>query len=363
MYNFSDEFARRQKRSHKQIVRAEVYKAGLKLADLNVDGGSVTIDRNAAFRRHCRLDVTSNELLARTAADLLWPAGNEIRLYAGIAYGDWSEEFPLGVFRIAKPATQDDGLLTATVEGWDRSRSVSRAKFQDVYSVAAGVNYATAIRDLVLSRRPGTVFNFMPTSQTTPLLVFTSKDDPWSVAQTMATSLGAELFFDADGICVLRPEPDPLASPIAWEFEEGEEATIISVGRSVDDERTYNGWIVTGESSSNAAPVRAEAWDMNPDSPTYRLGPYGEAPGFYTSQYITTVAQAQAVADAMLLRNLGFIENVEFTAVTNFAHDGGDIITIEREKSAVTGRFVCDMMELPLGIDANMRVTTRKREV
>lgn len=358
MYSHSAEYVRRMRSPHTRFVRAEVLDAAGNRTPLSVDSGSLNIDRLAAVRRRCTLDLSSNDLLVRDANDLLWPRGNVIRLWGGISNGSYVEEFPLGVFRISAPNQSDTGTVVTTVEASDLSRTVSRNRFQDLYVIPLGTNYADAIRELVLSRLPGTQFNFMPTSRTTPLLVFTSQDDPWAMAQKMAMSIGAEVFFDVDGLCVLRSEPDPATDPISWRYREGE-GILTGVSRKIDEELTYNVWIVTGESSS-AAPVRAVARDDDPTSPTYYLT-YGEVPYFYTSAFIVSQAQAQDVADAFKRAGRPFLESVSVSSIPNFAHDASDVVEIERARASVSGKFVLDSIEIGLSVDGDMRLNTRKR--
>ena len=100
---------------------------------------------------------------------------------------------------------------------------------------------------------------------------------------------------------------------------------------------TFNGVVVTGASvGATAAPVRAVAWDNDPDSPTYKDGSYGRVPMFVNDTTITTTAAAQTAANASLIALLGFSGQVTATAWVNPAMEVGDVLQVERKGLGVT---------------------------
>jgi hypothetical protein len=107
--------------------------------------------------------------------------------------------------------------------------------------------------------------------------------------------------------------------------------------------------------------VRAEAVDDNPASPTWVEGPFGDVPLFYTSALITTVDQAQDVADAMLLRKLGLVEGLRFAAIPNPALDVDDVVQVTRLRARVDALHVVEQFNMGLQPSSPMQVTTRKR--
>lgn len=380
MYPVSERFLSALRRSHTSVQRCDLLRQGQMLAsDIPMAGGTIIDDTEAVVRRRCSvilpaipdiMDLLPSEVPVEGG---LWPLGNELKVYSGIAFEDGTEEMvPMGVFRISRPQLMESERdAQITIDGYDRSRAVDRFRFVHPYTVAQGTNYATAIKDLILSRLPwldpDDDFRFMETNYSTPNLVFNMDDHPMEVAHNMASSIGAELFFDGDGVCVLRPEPDPAYTEPVFRYEEGAEATITKVGRDLDDEQSYNGVVVTAENSELEPPIRAEAWDTNPDSPTYydpdRPGDsvYGAVPYFMSSQYITTQQQAQDAAYANVSRVTGVIEAVNFEAVANPAHEGGDVITVVRQSMEVMGTYVLSTFEINFGDIVTMSGMTRRR--
>lgn len=275
----------------------------------------------------------------------------------------------MGVFRISKPTlTHTDEGLAITVEGFDRGRAASRNKARQPVSTLSGTSYSVFIQALIQQLLPWLdEFNFMDTSYLTPAIVFTPEEDLWKRAQDMATSIGAELFFDGDGVCVLREQPNPLYTPASFVYAAGEDATVTSIERSLDDEEAYNGVIFTSENSDLVLPLRSEVWDSNPDSPTY-YDPavpgdslYGAVPQFISSQYITTQAQADLAAQVALEQVLGVIENISFEAVNNPAQTEGDVITVRDATIGVDHEYILSSLKIGLGETFTMGGTTRKR--
>jgi hypothetical protein len=386
MLDRTAEFDKEIKRSHFSLVRLDLYRRGeLRFEDLDVLGGDWSDDKTASIRRRGTLQLPPIEELipSRTWEEDagLWPVGNEIQLKVGVKYTSGAEELlDVARLRISRPTVVDDGdALTLGVEGFDRSRSVSRARFTQPYVVVAGSDYATAIHDLILSRIPSLredEFIFMRTdgsggssSFKTPLLTFMQDDDPWAMATEMAQSCGAELFFDGSGRCVLRPERDPSHEDPDWEYHEGKGTNLLSVDRSLDDEQAYNGVIVDSSNTELTAPIHAEYWDANPASSTYYdpgnpdASVYGPVPFFMESQYITTQAQANAAASNNFLRVSGLTEKISFSAIKHPAHEAGDILSMRRGRVKLEGVYVMDSFNCGLGVEGTMSGTTRERRV
>jgi hypothetical protein len=333
-----------------------------------VVSGSVDVDRGAHIRRTCSVSLagTDRRVIPIKARDLFSVvSGHELRLSRGIEFADGQQQlWTLGVFGLsAAPTTDNPDALEVRLSGSDRSRRVIRNRFTAPYIVADGSNAVTAAQALIRDRLPGVQFRSANTAYTTPQLIFDEQSDPWQAAQDILSGAGMEVFFDIDGYCVIQAEPDPNDPTLraSFTYAEGSEATILGLTRDTDNEQIYNGVIVTGESTTNSAPVRGEAWDDNPASPTYYLGTYGKVPLFYRSEFIKTTQQAAAAAKARLRKVMGATELISFTGIVNSAHREGEIIRIERARSGVSGLFMLDGFGIPLRGTDGMTVKTRKR--
>lgn len=238
------------------------------------------------------------------------------------------------------------GGLTLSISGTDLSLIISRKAWTDVYYLPYGTRYDEAIMAIIQDRKPDTVFNFISTEHTTPQLIFGTEqgNDPWQDVSDLAQAIGCELFFDANGICTLRPVPDPTQGDPVWEFDDGMSPTVVAIDRVLNDQTTYNYIVVTGETTSTDAPVFAIAQDDNPSSPTYVDGDYGIKPYYWQSPEVLTVDQAQQAADALLRLSLGAADNTTVTVVPMPALEPGDIVAVNVAETKNNGNYLVNSM-------------------
>ena len=413
MYPVSEAFKSEVRKSHTARVRAEIWQGSLKLTSLEPISGAVEIDARRSARRTCSLtvaDVGTTTVVeeipgALTYADLtllyvdyptmgsavasyailapsgtytvttvetgivpvdaysfLTPYGNEVRIWRGVTYDDGSyEEVPLGVFVITNVEVSEgpDGT-TVAISGVDRSIRVSRARWTDPYAIQS-VATETAIERLLQDRWIEVETAFVATNTTILRATFgtDTNNNPWADALRLADAAGHDLYFDGNGIAVLEPLPDyETASPDAIYLQD-EEAVVIDLTRSLDATDTYNGVIATGEGTEQTDVYRGEAWDEDPDSPTYRYGPFGQVPRFYSSSLLNSNEQAQAVADALLLDGKGLTEQIDWTQITDPSLDVGDVVVVVNERAKVNRTLILDRLTIPLLASEPMSAVAR----
>lgn len=333
---------------------------------LTVVEGKVTADATRAILRTCSVTLAdpTGTLTPAAAADLLAPYGNELKLYAGARLPTGAAEYvALGVFSFDDVEADDEGgSVTIRLEGYDRAGRVA-GRFSAPYVVAAGTNYVDAITALVQARYPGVPMATGSTPHTTPLLVFEEQADAWEAVQAMAAAIGCRAYFDPEGTFRLEAVPDPATQPVAWSFLEDVNALAVAVHNRIK-RAPYNGVIVTSESTGNAAAgaiVRAEAWDTDPDSPTYRYGPLGDRPTWRVSRFITSQAQGDAYAAAELLKVKQGAQVASFTAVPVPLLEPLDVVQLARARVKVSGTYALERVDYDLAGLAPMSVTTRER--
>src|SRR5688572_24765328 len=344
----SDRFFRELRKSHRVFSYVDCTSATNEAVRLRALAGQVDVDRTASVRRRMTLTCTdpTGELTPAEAGDILTPYGTELRPYMGVIYDDGEVEVcALGVFRLSTVSLLDDsgtgtgsgggsttggssvrqvggasGGLTFNLDAYDLSRTVSRDKFTTPYTISEGTNVITAIKAILARTFPDLTYDAMGSALTiSPTQVFDAGEDPWAVAQGLALSLGAELYFDIYGNVKIEPSTD-IRSLTAADFEyiEGEGNVMLGIEKIFSDEPGYNGVVVIGESpGDDLPPVTATAWDNDPHSLTYHLGPYGEVPMFIQDQLVKTTQEAQAMAEAILSNILGFVNQLNVDASTN----------------------------------------------
>ncbi|MFF5973749.1 DUF5047 domain-containing protein [Streptomyces sp. NPDC012769] len=352
----SDRFYEEIKRSHTIVSWIDVISPDQEEVRLPAVEGQVDVDRTAAVRRKlsCQCIDPLGVLTPRTEGEVLTPYGTELRAYRGVRYTDGTEEVcSLGVFRLSKSTISDNnaGSPVIQLEGYDRSRTIARDKFKVPYTIASGTNAMTALKNIVKQTFADAVFNTITSAvATTSPLLYEAGDDPWEAIFALARSMGCEAYFDAEGRMTVLPPGDVNALPSPdFTYVEGEGNTMIDLGREYNDEGVYNGVIVTGESIGDQhPPVRGEAWDMNPTSPTYRFGPYGEVPLFITDNLAKTNDQCQAIAKAQLDLILGAAARLAITGIVNPSYECGDIVEVKRVKAKVDGLYSVEAFSVPL---------------
>jgi hypothetical protein len=106
--------------------------------------------------------------------------------------------------------------------------------------------------------------------------------------QDLASRVNARYRMGGDGECHIYP----VSSAPVWRVEP--EVSLVSVARKQSIDGLFNKWIVEGKDSRNGSPVRGSATVET--GPLRWGGPHGKAPDFYSSEMITTRAQADYYA-------------------------------------------------------------------
>lgn len=358
---------------HKVVVKAEVWTGSqvqpVWQKTLAITTGYITISSTNAIRRSCRVTLTdpTGVLSIHTAADLLSPAtGNELWLYRGVDFQDGTspEYVPLGVFRISGTQVEDSGQgLTITIEGYDRAKKVQRSGFTDVYSLAAGLDVYTAVQQLINSGTPGYTFRMSTTpGYALAGATYQTNDNPWDTSFKLVVDSGKQLYFDWQGQIVIDDIPNVDYAQPCWTFIEGPNNVILDVEALWNENQVYNYQLVTGESTGNTAPVRAVAQDVDPNSLTgYNSPGFGisVAPA-YKSPMITSVAQAQAAANALLALSKGQLVGFRFSSIVVPMLESWDCVYVQRAKSGIIQKFVLDTVTMPLEDNAPMQCVARR---
>lgn len=357
-------------RSHRMVAQATVYEAtgggvpDTQVGDpLEIIDGQVTLDITAATRGRCDLTLRVDDV-PTTPDHPLAPYGNEIHVQRGIQYSDGTVELvSLGRFRIERTdVSEDQGATIVRVAGSDRSARLIDNRFRFGTGIETGYDYDEALEAVLTQGWPDVPLSLTTMGGTTPQLVIEEASDRWQFAQTMAADKGCHLYFDGDGQCV-----NPAVAQVGdrapdQQLVEGDNGLLVTANSTWSREGTYNRVIATGENTSEV-PVRAEAYDGNPLSPTYVFGPFGDVVRWYSSPFITTDDQAQSAAEAILSQQLGTTKQVDFGTIVNPALEPNDIVRITSAATGIDEDHVIDTLTIGLTADSLMTGRTRAVQV
>lgn len=342
-------------------------------------------------------DISYDSLIPDSGLDVLTPYGNELRLYRGIRYRTigiftyqaaaaeyltytppgvsygtaqlrpgptvtTDEYVPLGVFRITNvDLTQNPDGVSIDIDGVDRALRISNNRWIEPYQIPAGTNLGTALTGLLQDRYTDIQLRFSATTATTAQITLglDTENDPWADAQEIAEAYGYDLYFDAEGVCVLEPVQDVAVAASVEIYAENEEAMVLNTNRSLSSDGVYNAVVVTGESSENDTPFRATAFDDNPASPTYVYGPFGLVPTFRSSSLINSQASADSYALAVLNDIRGTDESLQWTQIVDPSLDAGDVVSIINPSAKISRAIILDRLTIPLSPEGTMSAQGR----
>jgi len=346
------------------VTRVEVARGGEAPEQLDFISGSLTIGAEESVRRSATIEVVDTEGLLGPVNpfDIASPLTAQLNISSGVRYADGTEEVvPCGTVRVTgEDLDEAGGANVLRLACFDESVR-AQGKLPRPLAIPNGTNVATAVTTLVADRVPTFHFRIMHTPHVTPALLIREESNAWTEAMELAETAGGELYVDRNNDCVMDPKPLQANDTYVWHFEEGENADFWAPKRRISSDLLPNVVVVVGTHSSLSAPVRGEAADTDPRSPTYRFGRYGEVVDFIRSEKVFSLEHATALAQARLARELGPSDEVTFSAIPNPALDIGDTIAVTRERLGLDHRrMLVTRMELPLTVEGEMTVTARR---
>lgn len=350
--------------SHVRITRADLWYAGvLVAADLPVVSGELDMDDDAQIRATVSgLSIAdpTGALVPNGADDTtgLSVYGSQIHLRSGVQYQPSGAEelvslgwYTIQTANIDERFTRDNaglwvsGGAVHTLTLADRMSAVDDARFLAPEQPMAATCLAE-IRRLCAGLLP---FATWPTVTDPPVpATITYQESRLDAVVALASAASTRVYVDSNGALSVRKVADPSTAPVALIVSTDREITETTTGYTRD--QMYNAVVARGEQGVDTAPVQAIAYDTDPASPTRWDGPYGRKPTFYSSPLLTTVAQCQAAALAILQGILrGRDRLVTIKAIPNPALEPGDVVQARTPRALFTG--VLAAVKLPLAAE------------
>jgi hypothetical protein len=350
--------------SHQMAVQAKVctsFQTGVNPTgtEIPILAGDVQMDATSATRATMDVTTDGTGMWPTNSSDLLAPYGNEVFLRRGVKFGGGSTEWvSLGYFRINSPE-QDrvpDGPIR--LSGADRMAGIVDAKLVAPMQFAATDTLGPVVNRLVTDVYPSATIEWDDATDTTALgRALAAEQDRYKFLDELIRAQGKVWYWDYRGILVIKDVPSS-TSPV-YIVDSGTNGVLVSLKRHLSRDGVFNAVVASGEGVDSSNPVRAVAYDNNPSSATYFLGPFGPVPRFFKSAAITTVDQAQTAATAELRKQLGLPYSVDFGTVPNPALEPDDPIRVRfptRNELHVIAKLT-----IPLGVDGTLTATTREQ--
>lgn len=321
--------------------------------------GSVSANLNSRVARTCNITFDES-FYPFNPEDLLAPYGNMVRATRGIEYADGSR-FAWIVFvgRIQNAELGPDG--TCTVQAADFAADVLEAKFLVPENSQAGSPVPAEVNRLISDAFPQATFGDSDTF-TTSVQALTWQLDRGQALDELGASVGAFWYPLANGDFVLRRYAWTIPADPVVSIADGEGGVVTSstATRSRDD--VYNSLTVTGERLSGDEPVYATAQDVNPASPTFISGNFGQRHYMMRLQTPASQSAAQGAAQDNLRRLTALVDAWSWTQTVDAALELGDVVSLDvRGKSDIIQ--VVSGFTLPLDLSSDMQVQARSQVI
>lgn len=344
--------------SHAITARCTAYTpSGAVLADVPFAGGSVDADGSSQVRRTGSLEISDAALWPAQGFDALSPAGSEVFLEYGIVLPTGVEWVPVFRGPVQKAALDLPATSALALDLADRSKWVAEDRLSVPSQTHPGATTVQEITRLIHETLPSAEVLDL-TGDTTEAPILQIDKERWQDGvEKLADSIAAEVFCDAVGRFVIRPQPTLNDAPV-WVVDAGATGVLIKASRELTRENVYNAVVVTGPTTDGSPPVWAMVTDDDPDSPTRYGGPFGRKPRFYSSPLLRSNEQAQTAGEALLARVKGMVATVSVEAVPNPALEPGDVVEV-RLLDGSRQRHIIDKVPVDFSASASQTLTTR----
>lgn len=349
---------------HRPVFSVDVMSGDtLVVADLPINGGSVTLDGGSDVRSSASITVADIMYLPKVPTAPLAPYGNVLRLKRGIRYTNGLVEWvQVGHCAIDAPSGDRDlGPVAVTAQGLEAV--LQGQQLTEPYSTNGISSHVDAITDLVADVMPDAVVD--STGVTGDVIPATKSwdvgADRWSACRELAETIAAECYFDGEGTLIIRDiPPPPIEATPVWEVAAGPGGVLVGDDLGMALSGVYNGVLAMsdGNATDGTPPVSALVVDDDPASPTRWGGPIGKRPKIVKSPLYQDVPQCTAAATALLPQVLGPNRTITLKTVPNPALEPGDCIRVVHLDGTAELHTV-QSLTIPLGPDGDFTIATR----
>lgn len=293
-------------------------------SNLRVNGASVSANLTNRVTRTAMIQVDET-LFPRLPTDALSPYQAVVSISAGIRYMDNSSEvFPLFKGRVYTVNRPGNGSVTLQCD--DLASDVIAYRLEQPWVRTSPSSIVGETHALILDAVPQATFGTDDvTDAPTPDLVW--DEDRGKALDDLSNALGARWYTLGDGSFVLREFTYDVGTPVQDIFD-GPQGLMSDATVSITRDGTANSVTVVSERMDGTDPVRVNARDVAPGSPTLFGGRFGRVSQVIKVQTPQTAAQAQVFARAQLNAAKALTEQWNIQCVADHTLEPGDTVRV-----------------------------------
>lgn len=354
---------------HKPFTRVEVWSQGVRIDTFGDEGVplvSGTVEATLASRvaRTAQLGLTP-DLFPNDLADLLYPAGNYLKIFKGIdGVGGPSYEWQVFFGRINDIHLNSGGDVT--LNAVDLAGDIADSLFPTPRQSNVDQFVTTQFVELVKQAIPDATFGTSDTTYArTPNLVW--QTDRAAACDQLAAAANMYWYPLANGDFVMRTIAWDDDSPSLLTLIDGDGGTLSAWSYGFSRVGVFNNIFVVGERADGSTPVYGSASDGDPTSPTYVGGKFGVKSQQISVQTVRSPSQAQQVARSYLHQARALTQTWAVSCIADASLELGDALTIVGTEPSGTSRTssiqVISGFTMPLTrADGNMNISFRAQQ-
>lgn len=277
-----------------------------------------------------------------------------VRFWRGIAYGDYEEVVPIGVFAIDSADVEvERGMSMVVLSGSDLWKKLGKSVFPKARSWAANTYLNTIIADIC--DEVGLTFRNLD-----PLLSRTDTyrrvmrkfsveqgDNRGEALARLATGNYLDIYFDQLGFLTTQDFKSPGDAAVVYAYGPEANNNLVTVKASYTDDNLYNTVLVIGTADKENI-VTSRISDTNPQSVT-NVSRIGERVFIHEDDTIGSQTVADKVAESLFYKHVLVNEDITLEVICNPAFEGNDVIKIsETDFSKLDNTYRLKAFTIPL---------------
>lgn len=340
---------------HRRAAYIDVYDidGNVRALGVPVIDGDVTANLTNRVTRTASFTL-SDKWYPRTVDDPMSPYRAVVKIFAGIQYGNGTDEvFPVFTGRAYEAKRNGDGTVSFRAD--DLAADVVACRFESPTNAVTGTQVISQIHRLITQAVPQATFGTNDVEDA-PTPKLTWDEDRGQALDDLSEATGGRWFSLGNGDFVVREFIYAVGTPVQ-EFMDGPRGLMSGAETTVTRDGTANSVVVVAERMDGTDPVRYVARDGKPASPTLFGGPFGRVVQVIKVQTPLSSAQAQKLARTQLAAATALSEQWSCDVVPDYTMEPGD--TVRLAYRGLISDQVIDGISYPLLTKRPMRLLTR----